>query len=127
MGPGAGGRRVLAGRAVAGRTPSHPGRGSGCRGLPVGRSAPGCGREPHPLTVSSQRGHLRESVSRGTRGQEEPRGGAALGALPTYRGTAGSTLPEAGLARDRTAADSDAPGTVRCRSEDKQKDEVKSD
>lgn len=52
------------------------------------------------------------------KGQEELRGEAALGALPTYQGTAGSTLPEAGLARDRTAADSDAPGTVRCRSED---------
>lgn len=61
--PGAGGRRVQEGRAVAGKTPSRPGRGSGCRGLPVGKSAPGGGWGPYSLTVGSQQGHLRKQVS----------------------------------------------------------------
>lgn len=120
-GPGAGGRRAREGRAVAGRTPRRPDRGSGCRGLPVGKSAPGGGRGPHPLTAGSQQGHLqRERVmARGT-GRAAGRG-AGSGA---YLGTAGSTLPDAEPARDRTTADSDAPGTARCRSEDGQTDGV---
>lgn len=59
------------------------------------------------------------------RGPEEPRGGEAEGA-GAYLGTAGSSLQEAGLASDRTEADSDAPGTVHCRSVDGQTDGAKS-
>lgn len=58
--PGAGGRRAQEGRAAAGRTLSRPGRGSDCRGLRVGKSAPGGGRAPYSLTVGSQQGHLRK-------------------------------------------------------------------
>lgn len=71
--PGAGGRRAQEGRAAAGRTPSHPGRGSGCRGLPVGKSVPGGGQGPYSLTVGSQQGHLRRvwQVTRCKRSQGE--------------------------------------------------------
>lgn len=62
--PGVGGRRAQEGRSAAGRTLSHPGRGSGCKGLPVGKSAPGGGQGPYSLTVGSQQGHLRKKCGR---------------------------------------------------------------
>lgn len=57
--PGAGARRVRAGRAAAGRTRSRPGRGSGGRGRRAGRNAPGGARGPSPPAADNRRGGLK--------------------------------------------------------------------
>lgn len=50
---------MRAGRAAAGRTRSRPGRGSGGRAPPAGRSALGGARGPSPQASDSRRGRLR--------------------------------------------------------------------
>lgn len=72
--PGAGGCRARAGRAVSGRTPSRPGRGSGGRGRRAGRSAPGGGRGPSPPAEGSPRGRLQGSASISRAGDKLRRG-----------------------------------------------------